>query len=507
MFSKAPKGAVMIDGFAPYMTTARLDGYQRELSEINAGVRQTDTSVAAYLNAAGADSRGFDAAHPGFASFDAQWPAIDSQMTGLMDQVQGNLGNYQAVAALPSFKLFPWFFVIPGRPDRRRRRPLLVRPVGWRRGRWVLVVLGVGLVAAPAVFQMFQRAQTVAAMMTAFENIETTQNVEQIQGFFGSMAVGQGAIRLDMVPALEQTGLTHGRRCTAFSGAGHARYGLGPHPQRHDPDDRGDERQRDQLPGCCQPARVPALPVVLRDPGRPGRRSRGGRRHPAQRRRRDRLQRRFDRTRAEAALPADNATTDDRLRRSPMTRRTVPFFLLALAAASLGVISTGAPVGASSGKHALVGTFKLSPGACTGETVTGSYFRMIFPGGSVASGKFFDNPDSACDDKSYTLAVPGTQGGLVTGSYQPNPTPPFNAGGGALVDSIVQPESFTAIDFSIATNKVDPQTGDHVPAPSLSVAGGKISGSSRPGRRRGTSSTSTRARPNQAVPSRASPRR
>jgi hypothetical protein len=114
MFSKAPKGAVMIDEFAPYMTTARLNGYQRELSEINAGVRQTDTSVAAYLNAAGADPRGFDAAHPGFASFDAQWPAIDSKMTGLMDQVQDNLGNYQAVAALPSFKLFPWFFVIPG---------------------------------------------------------------------------------------------------------------------------------------------------------------------------------------------------------------------------------------------------------------------------------------------------------------------------------------------------------------------------------------------------------
>src|ERR1700678_17247 len=46
---------------------------------------------AAYLDAAGADPRGFDAAHPGFASFDAQWPAIDSKMTGLMDQVQGNL--------------------------------------------------------------------------------------------------------------------------------------------------------------------------------------------------------------------------------------------------------------------------------------------------------------------------------------------------------------------------------------------------------------------------------
>jgi hypothetical protein len=216
MFSKAPKGAVMIDGFAPYMTTARLDGYQRELSQINAGVRQTDTSVAAYLNAAGGDPRGFDAAHPGFASFDTQWPASDSKMTGLMDQVQGNLGNYRAVAALPSFTLFPWFFVIPGVLIAVVAVVSLLSPVRWRRGRWVLVVLGIGLVAAPAVFQMFQRAPDGGRMMTAFENIETTQNVQQIQGFFGSMAVGQGAIRLDIVPALEHTGLTHAEIAQRF---------------------------------------------------------------------------------------------------------------------------------------------------------------------------------------------------------------------------------------------------------------------------------------------------
>ena len=208
MFSKAPKGAVMINGFAPYMTTSRLDGYQRELAEINAGVRQTDTSAAAYLSAAGADPGGFDAAHPDFAGFDQQWPAIDSKMTGLMDEVQGNLGNYRAVAALPSFKLFPWFFVVPGVLIAGVAVASLSRPPRWRRGRWALVVLGLGLVAAPAVFQMFQRAPDGGRMMSAFEEIETTQNVRQIQGYFGTMAVGQGAIRLDIVPALEQTGLT-----------------------------------------------------------------------------------------------------------------------------------------------------------------------------------------------------------------------------------------------------------------------------------------------------------
>jgi hypothetical protein len=208
MFSKAPKGAVMIAGFKPYMTTARLNGYQRELAEINAGVRQTDTSAAAYLDAAGGDPGGFDAAHPGFAGFDQQWPTIDTTMTGLMDEVQGNLGNYRAVAALPSFKLFPWFFVIPGVLIAGVATALLIRSALWRRGRWVLVVLGLGLVAAPAVFQMFQRAPDGGRMMTAFQKIETTENVQNIQGYFGSMAVGQGAIRLDIVPALEHTGLT-----------------------------------------------------------------------------------------------------------------------------------------------------------------------------------------------------------------------------------------------------------------------------------------------------------
>jgi hypothetical protein len=78
------------------------------------------------------------------------------------------------------------------------------------------MVLGLGLVAAPAVFQMFQRAPDGGRMMSAFQKIETTQNVQHIQGYFGSMAVGQGAIRLDIVPALVQTGLTRAEIAQRF---------------------------------------------------------------------------------------------------------------------------------------------------------------------------------------------------------------------------------------------------------------------------------------------------
>jgi hypothetical protein len=158
-----------------------------------------------------------------------------------------------------------------------------------------------------------------------------------------------------------------------------------------------------------------------------------------------------------------------------IARRIRTFTLLALVATGLSVGLGAVPAGASSGTP-LVGTFHLDAGKCVGYSVTGTYFRMIFPNGNVKSGKFFDNPDSLCSNKTYTLAVPGADGGLKTGSYQPNPKPPFNAQGGANADLIVQPQSFTAINFSIATDKVDPQTGKAVPVPQIIDKNGKLSG-------------------------------
>jgi hypothetical protein len=208
MFNKTPKGAVMIAEFKPFMTTARLDGFQLDLKEINAGVRQTDSSVATFLSHGSASRAAFNSANPDFVTFNQQWPGIDSKMTSLMDKVQGNLGNYLAVAALPSFKLFPWFFVAPGVLILGFALASLRLARRWVRGKWVLVVLGIGLIAAPGIFQMFQRAPKGGQMMTAFKTIETTQNVQQIQGYFGSMAEGQGAIRLQVVPELEHAGLS-----------------------------------------------------------------------------------------------------------------------------------------------------------------------------------------------------------------------------------------------------------------------------------------------------------
>src|ERR1700728_413864 len=66
MFTKTPDGAVMIAGFKPYMTTARLDGYQTDLRQINAAVHETDTSVASYLGGGTGNRKAFAAAYPEF---------------------------------------------------------------------------------------------------------------------------------------------------------------------------------------------------------------------------------------------------------------------------------------------------------------------------------------------------------------------------------------------------------------------------------------------------------
>lgn len=114
----------------------------------------------------------------------------------------------------------------------------------------------------------------------------------------------------------------------------------------------------------------------------------------------------------------------------------------------------------------LVGTFTLKAGKKSGKKVTGSYFRMITPtGGYVPNG-----------GSTYILLRPGTQGGLRTGSYQPQPSPAFNGRGDSLAKDIFQPQPFENVNFGASTQRTDPQTGKTVPAPSITVSSGRLSG-------------------------------
>lgn len=133
----------------------------------------------------------------------------------------------------------------------------------------------------------------------------------------------------------------------------------------------------------------------------------------------------------------------------------------------------------ASGGTALTGVFAVTAGVCSGGAVTsGSYFRMIQPGGTT-SGPFVSNSDSPCADKTYTSLSPGTDGGLSTVAYQPNPNPAFDGGGNGTANRIFQPQKFFGVAFAVSTNATDPQSGTAVPVPSVVDNGGALTGDLR----------------------------
>ena len=151
---------------------------------------------------------------------------------------------------------------------------------------------------------------------------------------------------------------------------------------------------------------------------------------------------------------------------------------VSLSAAGCGD-GTDTPAGGSaSGGEELVGLFSLTAGACE-PAPTGSYFRMVQPAGTAEAGPFVTNGDSSCADKTVTPLSPGTDGGLRTGGYQPQPEPAFDPGGNALSTAIAQPQPWFAVAFGLATNPSDPQMSSEASAPTISVDGTALSGDLR----------------------------
>lgn len=156
---------------------------------------------------------------------------------------------------------------------------------------------------------------------------------------------------------------------------------------------------------------------------------------------------------------------------------------LALLAPALAGLLCASPALAAK-KVELEGTLAISPGKPatkaqqkrTKAKYTGSYFRMILPGGID---KYFANANSRASDKTYTLFRTGAEKGLKLGAFQEPPAPAFASNGFALTKRIVQPETFAGIDFSISTAAIDAQTGQKASVPRLFATGRKLTGDFR----------------------------
>ncbi|MDL9937129.1 hypothetical protein QSJ18_10280 [Gordonia sp. ABSL1-1] len=148
----------------------------------------------------------------------------------------------------------------------------------------------------------------------------------------------------------------------------------------------------------------------------------------------------------------------------------------AVAAGALSLAVAAIPAGpAAAAPVPINGVLSISAGSCAGGSATGSFFRMILPEGS-SSGPFLANGESACSDKTITLLAPGTDGGLRSGGYQPQPGQAFDAQGNALSGSVTRPVKFYGVGFATATNPQDPQTGRSTSTPRLYIDGTRITG-------------------------------
>jgi hypothetical protein len=159
-----------------------------------------------------------------------------------------------------------------------------------------------------------------------------------------------------------------------------------------------------------------------------------------------------------------------------MTPRNVRRTATGLAGLSISAVAAVALIGAPSqaaSTRAMNGTFKLAAGKFSGGKASGTYFRMI-TGRSGGKTQYLSNPDSRSRDKSYTLGRPGKDGGLATGRFQPDPSPAFDGKGNARANRIIKPEAYTAIRFSVATLKKDPQSKKTSAVTSASVNGRRI---------------------------------
>jgi hypothetical protein len=207
MFERAPKGAVMLDEFRPFMTDESISTFEGYVAEMDAADREAHDELRPFLAETGAvpDAQ-FDQRFPLVATFSKEWPAIEEDMSGLLSDVGDNVDNYEAVDALPPFTLFPWFFVAPGLLIAGVAAFALVRRPTGGAARWALVGLGVGLIAAPAVFQMFTRAPDGGEMIDTFRPIMERERVQRIQGYFVTIGATEGTLRTEALPLAQEQG-------------------------------------------------------------------------------------------------------------------------------------------------------------------------------------------------------------------------------------------------------------------------------------------------------------
>lgn len=110
MFGRAPEGRDMIDSFRPMMTRERVQAVQGYFVTMGVAEGQFRTVALPLADQTGIDTGSLDA----IGKFSEDWPSIVADFNPMVATMSDNVDNFAAVDALPSFALFPWFFLVPG---------------------------------------------------------------------------------------------------------------------------------------------------------------------------------------------------------------------------------------------------------------------------------------------------------------------------------------------------------------------------------------------------------
>ncbi|MGV9409442.1 hypothetical protein ACWDOP_05965 [Nocardia sp. NPDC003693] len=188
MFPRAVKGEAMIAAFEPHMSPDSLGNYRTDLRVLG----EARANLLA-LRAAGQEPGRF----PLIDTFVRDYPAIESDLTGMVDRIEANRDNYRKLSDTTPFGALPWLLALPGlvligaggfglRGVAQGRRGL-----GWY---GVAALAGAGLLLVPATGGLFQAAPAAQPLIEDFRPILTHERVRAVQGYFVTIVGADGEL-------------------------------------------------------------------------------------------------------------------------------------------------------------------------------------------------------------------------------------------------------------------------------------------------------------------------
>lgn len=197
MFLRAAQGQQMLDSFAPYLSDSQIASLRTDLATVE---QARDTILAQRAN--GTQPSG---SYPYVDALVRDYPGIRTDMSGMVDSMGSEVGDYDRLSSLPPFGLFPWFFALPG------VALIVVGVVGVRRaavGRparastVVALLIAIGLIVAPAAAGVFTKSPAAQGLIDRFAPIMTHERVRTIQGYFVTLVGGAGELDSRYLAAL-----------------------------------------------------------------------------------------------------------------------------------------------------------------------------------------------------------------------------------------------------------------------------------------------------------------